>query len=265
VYRTGDLGRRRADGNIDFLGRMDQQVKIRGFRIEPGEIESRLLNHGMIGEAVVLPGVHEGGDKYLCAYIVSAGERVDVSVLRDYLGRELPDYMVPSYFVEVEGIPLTPNGKVDRRALPEPQIEAGEGYAPPTTQIEKELVNLWAEVLPVPAAAIGIDDNFFSLGGHSLKATILTSKVHKVFDVKLPLLEIFKTPTVKKLARYIKDTGQEAYVSIKPVEQKEYYPLSSAQKRLYVLQQMQPQDTFYNMLHVIPLGESARIDQHMRF
>ncbi|MCX6582597.1 MAG: amino acid adenylation domain-containing protein [Candidatus Aminicenantes bacterium] len=259
IYKTGDMARWLDDGNIQFLGRQDHQVKIRGFRIELGEIESRLANHPLVKEALVLAREEEKDDKYLCAYIISDSEVV-MSELREYLAKELPDYMIPPYFVQIETIPLTPNGKLDRGALPKPGLKVGEIYTAPRNEIEKKLVELWAEVLggDMSQTAIGIDDNFFQLGGHSLKATVLVSKIHKVLNVKVPLLEIFISPTVRGLAGYIQNAVGEQYVCIAPVEKKEYYELSSAQKRLYFLQQMELESTVYNITSVMTLA--GRLD-----
>jgi amino acid adenylation domain-containing protein/FkbM family methyltransferase len=202
IYKTGDLARWLPDGNIEFLGRIDHQVKIRGYRIELGEIESCLLKQKEIKEVVVLTPENKNREKYLCAYIVSQREII-LSELREFLSKKLPDYMIPSYFVFLKKIPLTPSGKIDRPALPSPQLKAGEDYVAPRHMVEKKLVELWSEVLGIEKDIIGIDSNFFQLGGHSLKATILSVKVHKELNVKLPLTEIFKTPTIKSLAEYI--------------------------------------------------------------
>ncbi|UCH98534.1 MAG: amino acid adenylation domain-containing protein [Candidatus Aminicenantes bacterium] len=260
IYKTGDLVRRLLDGNIEFIGRIDGQIKIRGFRIELGEVESRLLGYNEIKEAVVLARENESGEKYLCAYFVS-NNHIPGSGLREYLSKALPDYMIPSYFLQLEKIPLTPNGKVDRKALPEPEFKTEEDYAAPRNEIEERLVGIWQEVLglePVEFSKIGIDDNFFELGGHSLKATILISKIHKMFNVKIPLVEIFKKPTIRGLSGYISgagDAGEDKYVSIKKAEKKEYYPLSLAQQRFYILHQLNPGTLAFNIPVQIPLAE----------
>ncbi|MDQ1351784.1 MAG: hypothetical protein QG657_2089, partial [Acidobacteriota bacterium] len=255
IYKTGDLAKWLPDGNIEFLGRIDHQVKIRGFRIELGEIENQLMKYPGVKEAVVL-AQEERGDKYLCAYIVSDREH-EISVYREYLLLKLPDYMIPSAFVQLEKIPVTPNGKIDRRALPKPGLKAGDNYVAPVNDVERKLVDLWSEVLDRQAhVSIGIDDNFFQLGGHSLNATILAAKIHKEFDVRIPLAEIFKTPTIKELAKYIKEKNKESHISIEPVEDREYYDLSPAQKRLYILQQLVTNNTGYNMPFAITLKEN---------
>ncbi|MCT4619882.1 MAG: amino acid adenylation domain-containing protein, partial [Marinisporobacter sp.] len=246
MYRTGDLARWLPDGNIEFLGRIDHQVKIRGFRIEPGEIESNILKHRLVKEAVVIDRKDKGNDKYLCAYIVAEKE-LDVSDLRMHLSKKLPEYMIPSYFVQLEKIPLTPNGKIDRKALPQPEgnISTGVKYEAPSNNIEEKLVEIWKEILGIEK--IGINDSFFNVGGHSLKAATMVSKMHKEMNVEVPLREVFKLATVKKLARYIKEAKESIYLGIQPVEKKEYYPVSSAQKRLYVLNQIEGKGIGYNM------------------
>ncbi|MCU0287025.1 MAG: amino acid adenylation domain-containing protein [Acidobacteria bacterium] len=250
IYRTGDLTRWLPDGNIEFLGRIDQQVKIRGLRIELGEIESQLLKHKAIKEAVVIARKSENGENYLCAYLV-AGEKgaVEISILRDYLRELLPGYMVPSYFVFLESMPLTPSGKIDRRGFPEPQIDVEKNYVGPRDRIEESLIKIWCEVLDKKGLRIGIDDHFFQLGGHSLKATALVSRIIKEFNVKIPLEKVFKKPTIRGLSVYIKEAVGEEYKAIEPVEKKDYYVLSSAQKRLYFLQQMDSggRGTTYNI------------------
>ncbi|MGD2084798.1 MAG: amino acid adenylation domain-containing protein [Candidatus Aminicenantes bacterium] len=250
LYKTGDWTRWLPDGNIEFLGRIDQQAKIRGFRIEPKEIEFCLLNQNYITEAVVQVRTDENGEKYLCAYLVSHHQLIP-SELRENLSADLPDYMIPSYFVMLERIPLTSNGKVDWRVLPEPEKAPGHQYLAPRDEIEEKLVEIWKEVLGGSAAAeptgISVDANFFELGGHSLKATLLIAKIHKIFDVNIPLTDIFTSPTIRELAGYIKAAALEKYISIEPAEVKEYYVLSSAQKRLYILQQMDLNNSSYNM------------------
>ncbi|MCP4156008.1 MAG: hypothetical protein GY757_50260, partial [bacterium] len=155
--------------------------------------------------------------------------------------------MIPGQFVIIEEIPLNTNGKVDRKRLPEPGSLSGGEFAPPRNDMEKEIVRMWSQVLHVDVEGIGIDTDFFQLGGHSLRATTLISKIHKQFHVRLPLSELFRTPSVRELARYIKKTSKERFVSIEAIEKKEYYPLSTSQQRLYILQQMEHGGTGYNI------------------
>ncbi|MCP5054018.1 MAG: AMP-binding protein, partial [bacterium] len=180
LYKTGDLARWLVDGNIEFFGRIDHQVKIRGSRIELAEIETRLVKHADIKESVVHTGTEKDGEKYLCAYIISSRDIPD-SELREYVLKYLPAYMLPSYFVRLAAIPLTPNGKIDRKALPGPAIKVDEGYITPASVIEKKLLEIWVEVLGIGRDRIGIESNFFQLGGHSLKATLLVSEIYKTF------------------------------------------------------------------------------------
>ncbi|UCH97105.1 MAG: amino acid adenylation domain-containing protein, partial [Candidatus Aminicenantes bacterium] len=210
IYKTGDLARWLPGGNIEFLGRIDHQVKIRGMRIELSEIENQLLDCHYIKEAVVVDKKDESENKYLCAYIVS-DEKLNISELRAILSNRLPAYMIPSYFVPLERIPLTPNGKIDRKALPEPEVKPGENFIPPGNEIEEKLVEIWSGVLKIDKDVISINSNFFELGGHSLQATRATVEIYKELNVKIPLGEIFKTPTIEKLAEYIKDADKEIF------------------------------------------------------
>lgn len=263
MYKTGDLARWLSDGNIEFLGRLDYQVKIRGYRIEIGEIEAQLLNHEKIKETVVLVKEDESNNKYLCAYIVAETE-LTTQEIREHLRQQLPDYMIPSNFVQLEKMPLTSNGKIDRKSLPQPdgKVNTGIEYVPPTTEVEKKLVEIWTDVLSIQR--IGIEDNFFELGGHSLKASLLVSKIHKELNTEIPLREVFKKPTIKELADYINTAKKNIYLSIEPAEEKEYYSLSSAQKRLYILNQLEGVSTTYNMPLVMTVEgtlDSYRFEQ----
>jgi fengycin family lipopeptide synthetase D len=249
IYKTGDLARWLPDGNIQFLGRIDQQVKIRGYRIELGEIENKLLECEDVREAVVLKK-EERAEELLFGYFISkSNEDISPSQLRAGLSQSLPDYMIPSHFFQLERFPVTPAGKVDRKALAALEIDesAGQEYVPPRGDIERKLTEIWSGILGLEAESISVSAGFFELGGHSLKATMMTSRVHKHFNINLPLEVIFKTATIRGLAEYIKHSDEERFIPISPGEKKEYYPLSSVQKRLYVLQQMVPGNTAYNI------------------
>jgi len=250
VYRTGDIARWLADGNIEFLGRIDHQVKIRGYRIELGEIEVQLRKHEQIKEVVVLVKEDQTSNKYLCSYIVAEVE-LSIQELREHLSKELPDYMIPSSYVQLEKMLLTPNGKIDRSAMLEldGSICKSVEYAPPTNKAEQQLAEIWQEVLGVER--VGMNDNFFELGGHSLKATLLVSKIHKEFNVEIPLREVFKKPVIKDFAQYIKSSERNIYESVVSVDENDYYALSSAQKRLYILSQLEGAGTSYNMPAVV--------------
>jgi thioesterase domain-containing protein/acyl carrier protein len=201
IYRTGDLAKWLSDGNIEFLGRIDDQVKIRGFRIELGEIESSLSKHEKVRESIVLAR-EENGDKFLCAYLVCEGD-LSYKELHTYLSERLPDYMIPSYFVELETIPLTTNGKVNRKILPSPEIKAGDDFVAPLNETESKLIEIWSEVLNIEKEEISTTANFFSIGGHSLKASFCLNKLINSFNINIPLIEIFRNPTVSQLANFI--------------------------------------------------------------
>ncbi|MCU0290146.1 MAG: condensation domain-containing protein, partial [Acidobacteria bacterium] len=260
-YRTGDLARWLPDGNIEFLGRLDNQVKIRGFRIETGEIEARLLENPIIEKAVVVVRQDETGDPYLAAYFLACPQNGmnPAVVLRDYLARSLPDYMIPAHFIPVTQIPFTASGKVDRRKLTEMDIRNfyKEKYVAPTNEIEKNLASLWSEVLARPR--FSIDDNFFQCGGHSLKASIMAARVQKILNVKIPLAEIFRYPTIRELSRFISTKKKSHYTAAEPAEKKEYYSLSPAQKRLYLVHRMALENTGYNITAAFEL--EGDIDQ----
>lgn len=245
IYHTGDLAKWRPDGNIEFIGRMDNQVKLRGYRIELGEIEKLLLQHSKVKEAVVIVRGDNGGDKCLCAYI-AAQEEIDQNSIRTQLLEELPEYMIPSCFVVLTKIPITPNGKVDIKALPEPVKSKDKAmeYEALGNELEQKIVSIWSEVLGTPN--IGINDNFFELGGHSLKAAVMLSKIHKEMNIEMPLKEFFVRPTVKSQASFIKEASKSIFTSIEPTPKKDFYPLSSAQKRMLIQAQIQGDGTAYN-------------------
>lgn len=246
IYKTGDVGRVMPDGNVELMGRVDYQAKIRGVRIELGEIENRLLNYGTVKEAVAVVREDKEGFSYICSYIV-ADEKLLTGDLRAFLLKELPEYMIPSYFVQLDTLPLNPNGKVDRESLPEPDksIDTGREYIAPEGEVEEKLAGIWQEILGLDR--VGTSDNFFELGGHSLKATALISRIHRELNVEVPLREVFEIATIKGLASYINNSQKSAYEAIEPVDKKEYYPLSSAQKRLYAIYQMDTSNTGYNI------------------
>ena len=200
-YRTGDMARRLADGTIEFLGRMDHQVKIRGFRIELGEIEYQLSRHKAIKDTMVLAR-QRAGDQYLIGYYVSA-EEIAESALKEHLFQSLPEYMVPGHFVHLLAFPLTPSGKVDRKALPNPNITAGEDYMAPSNETEEALAMIWSEVLHVDQTAIGVNQSFFTIGGDSIKAIRLMTKINSHFNVDIKLAELFEMNRIRQLADHI--------------------------------------------------------------
>ncbi|MCF3582473.1 non-ribosomal peptide synthase/polyketide synthase [Planktothrix agardhii 1811] len=256
LYKTGDLCRYLPDGNIEYLGRIDNQVKIRGFRIELGEIETILSQHSAVKTAIVIAREDETEQKRLVAYIVpqeGISNRQEqgllaVTELRQFLKAKLPEYMVPSAFVILESLPLTSNGKVDRRALPAPDFQSEEQYVAPRNPIEEILASIWVKVLKVEQ--VGIHDNFFELGGHSLLATQLISRIRKAFKVEMPLRELFVAPTVAALAQVIKRVSEQeerTELPILPREKDTELPLSFAQTRLWFLDQFESDSSFYNI------------------
>jgi acyl-CoA synthetase (AMP-forming)/AMP-acid ligase II len=201
MYRSGDLARYRADGNLEFLGRRDHQVKIRGFRIELGEIEARLSDHPAVREAVVIVREDAEGDKRLTAYVTAREEaKIEVSDLREHLAHQLPEYMVPAAFVRLEQMPLTPNGKLDRKALPAPDAHGlvTHTYEPPQGEIEQTLAAIWSQLLGIER--IGRNDNFFELGGHSLLAVEMSERLHHT-GLNSDVRALFVNPTLSSLAR----------------------------------------------------------------
>ena len=248
IYKTGDLGRMLSDGNIEILGRRDNQVKLRGVRIELGEIENQLLQFNKLKEAVAV-ALEEDDTKYLSAYAVAKGDKPKEEELRQFLQERLPDYMIPTYFVLLDSLPLTPNGKIDRKALPKPGKNIETEYIPPENQLQEQLAEIWAEVLRLDQ--VGITHNFFSLGGHSLKAARLVARIHQELEVELSLKDVFVNPTIKKMAKLIQQSEKEIHAGIEPVEKREYYPVTSAQRRLFVLDQLEGQSIAYNMPRVM--------------
>ncbi|MEQ8464529.1 non-ribosomal peptide synthase/polyketide synthase [Coleofasciculus sp. E1-EBD-02] len=251
LYKTGDRVCYLPDGNIKYLGRIDNQVKVRGFRIELGEIEAVLGQHDAVQAFCVIVREDSPGDKRLVAYIVTPSQVTpNISELRQFLKAKLPDYMVPSAFVVLESLPLTPNGKLDRRALPVPDLSGQSAtYVAPRTPTEEMLALLWSQVLTVEK--VGINDNFFELGGHSLLATQLVSRIRNTFKIELPLRQLFATATVVELAQAIEQLQQQNLDLIAPpilprTEEKQL-PLSYAQQRLWFLEQFAPNSALYNI------------------
>jgi acyl carrier protein len=254
LYRTGDLVRWLPDGNLEYLGRIDQQVKIRGFRVELGEIENRLLELASVKDAVVVALSGPQQEKRLVAYVVladrsdgeAAAERTLQADLRRHLQANLPDNMVPELFVLLDRLPLTPNGKIDKPALPRPDFSVLQAsYIPPATATEAQLCRIWEELLGIDT--VGTEDNFFALGGHSLLATRLVARIKQLRQVELPLKEVFAKPQLSAMALAIEQLAATTSMTIVPVARDGWLPASFAQQRMWTLHQIDGGSVHYNM------------------
>ncbi len=250
LYRSGDLVRLLDNGRLEYLGRIDHQVKIRGYRIELGEIEAQLARYPVIREAVALPVSRQDDDPVLCAYLVlkEEGSAPEDRDLREFLARRLPSYMIPAFFVPIDAIPLTANGKIDKAALPVPLAGGSRKRQAPQNPFQETLTRIWASVLAVPEDAIDIDDNFFEIGGHSLKATLLVAKMRKELHADFPVREIFNHPTIRGFEAFAqKHVVIDWLPPIESSDVRDHYPQSSAQKRLFFLGQFDNIGTSYNI------------------
>ncbi|HEY9510633.1 MAG TPA: amino acid adenylation domain-containing protein, partial [Verrucomicrobiae bacterium] len=265
LYRTGDLARWRADGQLEYLGRIDHQVKIRGFRIELGEIETAFRKHPALREIVVLARETQSGSKRLVAYLVAkVDQRVTTEELRRFGKEHLPDYMVPSAFVILPELPLTPNGKIDRKALPDPEHDSRDDsatYLAPRTPVEEQLASIWREVLHVQRA--GVHDNFFELGGDSLLAIQVISRVRENCKVELPLFSLFDAPTIETLAQGLQSgqwtQNQLPVLPLQALPRGGALPVSFVQERLWFLDQLEPGNHSYNVAVALRLKGNLNI------
>ncbi|MEK3793108.1 amino acid adenylation domain-containing protein [Paenibacillus sp. FSL R7-0204] len=247
MYRTGDLARWLPDGNIEYMGRIDEQVKIRGFRVELGEIASVLRRQPGVKEVAVAVK-EKNGDNSICAYVVTDQE-LRMGDIKDSLRKDLPEYMVPAYLLQIGSIPLNRNGKLDKQALPEPDAPRGQEYIAPRNRTEETVACAFAEVLGV--TPVGIEDNFFEMGGHSLRATRVVNQIEVQTGIRLPLKAIFAAPTVRLLAQEVEQAQAKVYLPIPQAEEQEVYPMSSAQKRVYLIHQLDDVGIAYNVPAVI--------------
>ncbi|KXJ38924.1 non-ribosomal peptide synthetase [Bacillus spizizenii] len=260
MYKTGDLAKRLRDGNLIYLGRIDEQVKIRGHRIELGEVEAAMQKVEAVQKAVVIAREEEDGLLQLCAYYVS-NKPITIAEIREQLSQELPDYMIPSHYVQLEQLPLTSNGKINRKALPAPEVSLEQiaEYVPPGNEVESKLAALWQEVLGIHR--VGIKHNFFDLGGNSIRATALAARIHKELDVNLSVKDIFKFPTIEQLANMALRMEKIRYVSIPSAQEMSYYPVSSAQKRMYLLSHAEGGELTYNMTGAMSVEGAIDLDR----
>ncbi|WP_162309046.1 non-ribosomal peptide synthetase [Brevibacillus antibioticus] len=247
VYRTNDLGRMLPDGSIEYIGRRDFQVKIRGYRVELGEIETILNHMDNIAKSAVIVTHNQDHEAQLVAYYETYdGKSLETVDVKNELTKYLPDYMVPTYLIHLDKIPLTPNYKIDKKSLPNIQtLPFSTQFVDAADETEEVLIHIWKDILGIES--IGVNDNFFHLGGHSLKAAVLISHLHRAFDVEIPLREIFYRQTVRELASHIRECNRSLYTKIPKAEGRPYYPVSSAQKRQYVLHMFEGAQTSYNI------------------
>ncbi len=258
MYKTGDLGRWMRNGNMEFIGRKDNQVKIRGFRVELGEIESVLSKHEQLKEAIVHVVKDQRDQNLLCAYIVPE-TTYNQSEVKSYLREKLPDYMVPSFFTELEALPLNSNGKIDRRALPEPTMvtEEEKEFVLASTQLEKSIEDVWKNILHMPQ--ISVNDNLFELGAYSLSVASFVARFHKKMNYNVSVGEVFLNPTIKELATLVSGLQIKEYVDIRKAPIQESYPLSDAQRRLWILSQFEETSIAYNISSLSPLTDITDI------
>ncbi|MFD3257254.1 amino acid adenylation domain-containing protein [Paenibacillus lentus] len=274
MYRTGDLGRRLENGEFAYAGRRDFQVKIRGHRIEIGEIEQLLLRHEQVKETVVTAFQEEDGEFALCAYVVmqnvAAADAEQggaappgrlTAKLREYLGDKLPSYMVPAFMVVLDAIPLTPTGKIDRRALPKPgSADAGKReLVPLSTGTERKLAEIWKELLGTDA--ISAKDSFFELGGHSLKAAGMVSRIAERFSMQMSLRDIFMNPTLEGLAAHLDTSGTVAAARIPKQPEREHYPMSRAQRRQFMMGLISGEATMYHVPFAVHMQGKLNVEQ----
>jgi amino acid adenylation domain-containing protein len=261
IYRTGDLGRLREDGDLEVLGRRDQQVKVRGVRVEIAPIEEALRSHPSVRDAAVVDRVDAQGDRFLCAYLVLDGEQ-DTGELRESLASRLPEAMIPSAYVRLEALPRTLTGKLDRRALPDPGKLAGRlsaSQVAPRTPLEEKLAGLFKDLLGL--SEVGVHESFFALGGHSLLAAQLLARIRAELGVEVPLGRIFQKATIESLAGEVAllQAGRQADDVIPPLPEADSYPLSFAQQRLWLVDQVETESSFYHIASAVRLGGPLRI------
>ena len=267
IYKTGDLARYLPDGQVELIGRIDNQVKIRGFRIELGEIEANLNEHPLITESVVIVAKNDQENQYLVAYMIThLQQSIETREIKEFLQQRLPAYMIPTAFILVEEFALTANGKIDRKALPKPDLTANitDEFIAPRNEIEQKLALIWQEVLGMEK--VGIEDNFFALGGHSLLATQVVSRIRNTFSVELPLRDLFEYPTIREISlrleriRQNQDESLTQIAPLKPVSKDRLQPLSFAQERLWFFDQLEGPSPIYNICYALKIEGNLNIE-----
>ncbi len=263
LYRSGDWARLREDGQLEFAGRRDQQIKLRGFRVELAEVEAAVAKHSSVREVAVVARPDAAGNQKLIAYFVSNGSSANAHELREFLKTQLPDYAVPFGLVQLDALPLSANGKVDRRALlqfAEPAVATNNEYVAPRTEVEEKLAAIWRDVLRVPQ--VGIDDNFFDLGGNSLLAGQAIARVRRALKVHAPITWLFDAPTVRALAEMMAtaDSSQGDELTLTRVSRERPLPLSFSQQRLWFLEQLDPGNYAYNLAHAMEISGALNVE-----
>ncbi|HBC2746283.1 TPA: AMP-binding protein, partial [Enterococcus faecium] len=260
LYRSGDLVRLQEDGNIDYISRIDKQVKIRGFRIELSEIEKALEAIRDINKAVVIVR-EQDQDKQIVAYY-EASQLKSTGQLKDILSGTLPEYMIPVHFMKVDRIPITMNGKLDVRALPEINLKNNRNYVEPRNDIERTVCRIFEEILHIDQ--VGIKDNFFELGGHSLRATLVVNRIEERLKKRLKVGDLMKSPTVEQLGQQIEELQNDVYDVIPKANESYQYDLSASQKSMYLLWKVNPKDTVYNIPFLWRLSSELNVMQLQR-
>lgn len=259
LYKTGDLARWTPEGDIEYLGRIDHQLKIRGYRVEPGEIEAHLSSYEQISRCIV--ALKEKEDRsFLVAYYT--GKEAEAPALRAFLMERLPDYMVPSFYVHLDKMPLTPNGKIDRKALPEPELRPDKSYAAPSNKTEETLVRLWSEILKLPAENISVEQSFFELGGDSLTANTLILKMREVFGVTISWPALFAHPTIRYLQQLI-GTSEKASDDAVPLQAPagNFYPATRSQKSFFIGAKFNPSEVFFDIMALYEASGSINLSR----
>lgn len=259
LYKTGDLGYWDNDGNVRISGRIDNQIKIRGYRIEPEEIEREMNSVSCIKDSVVVVRETKEGEKNLCAFYISEDEIPNLKI-KKLLAEKLPGYMIPSLYRRMDKFPLTGSGKIDLKSLPD-IVPAGETIIGPQNKTEKKLTVMWSEILNIDEKKISIHADFFELGGHSLKAFSLLSRINTVFQKKISLLDLFNHATIFEIAKLIATSKEQYNSRLRKAEKKEYYKLSSSQRRLFIYQQLNKESILYNNTQIITITRDINIEK----